>query len=118
MLRYRKMGLREGICWLEVEPETGRMHQIRVQSATRGHPVLGDVIYGATQPFGPPAELPRDRVIALHARELTFLHPIRYEPITLRATVPAYWPEWVADSTSSMKRQSTEEGPEPNYAGS
>jgi 23S rRNA pseudouridine1911/1915/1917 synthase len=117
MLRFRKLDMREGVCWLEIEPETGRMHQIRVQSATRGHPVLGDVIYGATQQFGPPAELPRDRVIALHARELTFLHPIRYEPITLRTPVPAYWPEWVADATSSMKRQSTEEGPEPNHAG-
>ena len=44
--------------------------------------------YGARLPFGPPAEFPRDRTIALHARELTFLHPIRYEPITLTAPLP------------------------------
>jgi 23S rRNA pseudouridine1911/1915/1917 synthase len=116
VLRYRELNVKEGVCWLEVELETGRMHQIRVQSATRGHPVLGDLLYGATQQFGPLAELPRDRVIALHARELTFLHPIRYEPITLRAPVPDYWPEWVGDTTISMKRQSAEEGPEPNHA--
>ena len=36
-------------------------------------------------------QLPRDRVIALHARRLTFLHPIQYEPITLEAPLPACW---------------------------
>jgi 23S rRNA-/tRNA-specific pseudouridylate synthase len=43
------------------------------------------VFYGAQTSFGPPAASPRDRVIALHARSLTFLHPIRYEPITVVA---------------------------------
>lgn len=80
---------------LEMNPETGRMHQIRVQSASRGFPVRGDVLYGAKLPFGPPAELPRERVIALHARSLTFLHPIRFEPITLTAPLPAWWAEIV-----------------------
>ena len=47
--------------------------------------------YGSAVAFGPPAELPRDRVIALHARALTFLHPVRYEPITLTAEVPRGW---------------------------
>jgi 23S rRNA pseudouridine1911/1915/1917 synthase len=73
-------------------PETGRMHQIRVQAATRGWPVRGDVQYGASQPFGPEAALPRDRLIALHARSLTFLHPIRYEAVTIEAPLPSYWP--------------------------
>lgn len=76
---------------IEIRPETGRMHQIRVQAASRGLPVRGDLYYGARQSFGPPAELPRVRVIALHARALTFLHPIRYEPITLTAPLPDYW---------------------------
>ncbi len=67
------------------------MHQIRVQAATRGWPVRGDVLYGARLPFGPPAELPRDRIIALHARSLTFLHPIRYEPLTVTAPLPDVW---------------------------
>jgi hypothetical protein len=35
--------------------------------------------------------LPRDRVIALHARSLTFLHPVRYEPITVTAPLPDDW---------------------------
>ena len=92
VLRYRRLAadVDDGTL-LEVQPETGRMHQIRVQARTRGWPVRGDVLYGAGKPFGPPAELPRDRVIALHARSLTFLHPIRYEPITVVAPLPEYW---------------------------
>ncbi len=69
------------------------MHQIRVQAALRGHPLFGDVLYGSTRVFGPPAELPRERIIALHGRSLTFLHPLRYEPITLTAPLPAAWKE-------------------------
>ena len=57
----------------------------------RGWPVLGDVLYGSRLPFGPPSELPRDRIIALHARQLTFLHPIRYEPVTVVAPLPEAW---------------------------
>ena len=57
-------------------------------------PIRGDVLYGARLPFGPPAELPRQRVIALHGRSLTFLHPIRYEPLTVTAPLPACWPPW------------------------
>jgi 23S rRNA pseudouridine1911/1915/1917 synthase len=92
-LSYRRLWMDGARSLLEVNLETGRMHQIRVQAASRGHPVLGDVLYGGSLPFGPPAELPRDRIIALHALQLTFLHPIRYEPITVTAPVPAYWPQ-------------------------
>ena len=79
---YRVLRPVDGGSLLELRPTTGRTHQLRVQSAARGHPIRGDRLYGSTTPFGPPAELPRDRVIALHARRLTFLHPIRYEPVT------------------------------------
>jgi 23S rRNA pseudouridine1911/1915/1917 synthase len=93
--RVRRLSSGDEGTLLEVEPETGRMHQIRVQAAARGMPVRGDAIYGARLPFGPPADLARDRVIALHARELTFLHPIRFEPMTLVAPLPAYWPSMI-----------------------
>jgi 23S rRNA pseudouridine1911/1915/1917 synthase len=76
---------------VEFAPETGRMHQIRIQACQHGHPLVGDSAYGSTQEFGPPAESPRDRIIALHARSLTFLHPIRYEPVRVVAPLPAYW---------------------------
>ncbi len=91
VLHYRRLEVGPDWTLLEIEPQTGRMHQIRVQAASRGWPIFGDALYGATRPFGPPAELPRDRVIALHARSLTFLHPIRYEPMTVAADLPESW---------------------------
>lgn len=100
LLGYRRLATVEGGSLLEIEPHTGRMHQIRVQAATRGHPVFGDALYGASRPFGPPAELPRERVIALHARSLTFLHPIRYEPVTVKAPLPDYWRQLLGDFPS------------------
>jgi 23S rRNA pseudouridine1911/1915/1917 synthase len=90
---YRTLASYPGGTVLELLPETGRMHQLRIQAATRGWPVRGDSLYGATLPFGPPVEQQRDRVIALHARSLTFLHPIRYEPITVEAPLPTTWDE-------------------------
>lgn len=96
VLHYRQLATTAGSTLLELRPLTGRMHQIRVQSAARGWPIRGDVFYGATQSFGPPAESPRERVIALHARSLTFLHPIRFEPLTVTAPLPALWTGWPA----------------------
>jgi 23S rRNA pseudouridine1911/1915/1917 synthase len=93
VLHYRRIGACAGGMLLEVETDTGRMHQIRVQASMHGWPVRGDELYGATLPFGPAAELPRDRIIALHARALTFLHPIRYEPITVEAPLAPPWQE-------------------------
>src|SRR5439155_7765619 len=61
VLHYRVLKSFPGGTLLELRPQTGRSHQIRVQAATRGHPVLGDELYGATTPFGPAAEQPRGR---------------------------------------------------------
>lgn len=89
---FRSLGPFAGGSLLDMRPRTGRMHQLRLQAASRGWPIRGDDLYGSVTTFGPPAELQRDRVIALHARSLTFLHPIRFEPITVVADVPDYWP--------------------------
>jgi 23S rRNA pseudouridine1911/1915/1917 synthase len=83
LLHYQKRSQHGDLTWLEVRPQTGRTHQLRVQLAHHGHPIFGDAKYGAVHTFG--------RGIALHARSLTFLHPIRYEPITLTAEVPRTW---------------------------
>ena len=83
----------DGATVLELSPLTGRMHQLRVQCASRGHPVIGDEKYGSRRSFGPPVELPRDRVIALHARQLTLTHPFTKEELTWVAELPAYWGE-------------------------
>jgi 23S rRNA pseudouridine1911/1915/1917 synthase len=91
VLDYHVRQRLDGATFLEMRPRTGRMHQLRAQAAARHHPIRGDELYGATTQFGPPAESARDRVIALHARGLTFLHPIRYEPVTVIAPLPDYW---------------------------
>src|SRR5262249_157063 len=89
--RYRVLHAAPGGMLLEIRPQTGRMHQIRVQAASRGHPVLGDELYGATIPFGPPADLPRDRIIALHARSLALIHPFTMQALQIMAPMPQTW---------------------------
>ncbi len=93
ILRYRTIGPTEWGSWLAIELETGRTHQIRLQAASRGHPILGDVQYGARVPFGPQCEDERERAIALHARRLAFRHPKTREPVAVEAPLPAFWPD-------------------------
>lgn len=69
--------------WIELHPRTGRTHQLRVQLASRGYPIVGDEKYGSRESF--------PNGIALHARALTFKHPISYEPMTLTAPLPDAW---------------------------
>ena len=83
LLHFQRRGMTADLTWLEVRPQTGRTHQLRVQFAHHGHPIYGDAKYGSVRTFGDG--------IALHARALTFLHPVRYEPITLTAELPAAW---------------------------
>jgi RluA family pseudouridine synthase len=91
ILHYRTRGFHQAGTWLEIELETGRTHQIRVQTSSRGYPVLGDEMYGARIPFGPPHEDERERFIALHARSLSFFHPISKGRLTVEAPLGASW---------------------------
>jgi len=83
LLHFQTRGANAGLTLLEIRPQTGRTHQLRVQLAHRAHPIYGDARYGSVHTF--------DHAIALHARALTFLHPVRYEPITLTAELPRTW---------------------------
>lgn len=106
-LTYRTLGSGPAGCLVEITLETGRMHQIRVQFASRGWPIVGDRQYGAAMTFG--SHLPgnpssdatdavaavdgyRQQPIALHARHLTLLHPVRYDEVTITAPLPEGWP--------------------------
>jgi RluA family pseudouridine synthase len=93
VMRYRVIARTEVGSWLEIELETGRTHQIRVQAASRGHVVVGDSQYGAMRPFGEQFDDERLRAIALHARQLGFNHPMTGEAVDFIATPPAAWNE-------------------------
>ena len=83
LLHYVTKAEHGGLTLLEIRPQTGRTHQLRVQLASRGRPIYGDHKYGSQHSLGPG--------IGLHARSLTFLHPVKKEPITLTAEVPKAW---------------------------
>jgi 23S rRNA pseudouridine1911/1915/1917 synthase len=80
-LNFRVVKVLDRYTLLEVEPLTGRHHQIRVQLSAMGWPIKGDVKYGARR--GNP-----DRCICLHARMLRFEHPVKKEAIEIIAPLP------------------------------
>ena len=91
VLHYQVCARTEAGSWLRIKLETGRMHQIRIQSSSRGHPVWGDTQYGSRGTFGPSASDPRDRWIALHARTISFRHPMSRQPVSVTAPLPSAW---------------------------
>ncbi len=82
-LQYRVLEQLADRALVEVQLLTGRKHQIRVQFAHRGHPILGDIKYGGPRSFAPG--------IALHARRIRFVHPVRKEPMEIEAPLPRSW---------------------------
>ena len=87
-LQYRVRGVGDNWTWIEIVLGTGRTHQVRLQAASRGHPVLGDTQYGAVAAFEASA-------IALHARSLGFRHPRTDEIVTVVAPTPSVWDAFV-----------------------
>ena len=81
VLTYRTLAKGDRYALLEVELLTGRHHQIRCQLAAIGCPIKGDLKYGAKR-SNP------DGSISLHARQITFVHPVRKEQLTITAPVP------------------------------
>ncbi|MGL6226365.1 MAG: RluA family pseudouridine synthase [Thermoguttaceae bacterium] len=95
ILHYRVLQRFSWGTWLEIELETGRMHQIRLQASSRGFPLLGDSQYGSTVHFGPPIEDYRLAPIALHARSILFHHPMTREPVHLTADISDIWKQTI-----------------------
>ena len=105
---------------LELSPVTGRMHQLRLQAAARGLPIVGDDLYGVVdeawmkfpQPkppqtraaVVPPADDPRMRPIALHACRISYADPDTGSEVMIEAALPTYWPE-STHSTQTLPSQ-------------
>ena len=82
LTEYRVLGGGDGLCWLELEPRTGRTHQLRVHGAAIGCPLLGDSLYGRTV-FAPGAT-----PLHLHARSVAVPFAPGRPPVTATAPVP------------------------------
>jgi 23S rRNA pseudouridine1911/1915/1917 synthase len=93
VLHYRVLWHSPLGSWLEIELETGRTHQIRIQAKSRGYVIVGDADYGSQTTFGEFKEDPRERPIALHARYIGFRHPMTGEQVSVTAPLPAAWNE-------------------------
>ncbi len=91
VLHYRVLGETRHGSWLEIDLETGRMHQIRLQAAVHGNPIVGDALYGSELSLGPAPAVDRLRAIALHARSISFDHPQTHERLTITAPLPEVW---------------------------
>lgn len=66
---------------IEIKPLTGRPHQIRAQMGRIGCPIIGDLKYGFPSPT-------KDGSIALHARAISFEHPVKKEPFQVVSPIP------------------------------
>jgi len=82
-LTYRALQTVPSGTLLEVRLETGRKHQIRLQLAHRGLPIVGDRKYGAAQSF--------EEGIALHSRHLHLQHPVLKTDLDITAKLPPSW---------------------------
>ena len=92
--RYQLVEELPGFSFVEVRPETGRTHQIRVHLQSLGHPVVGDARYGGAAWRGVQDPLKRRALksfarLALHAWKLRFRHPSTGEPMAFESPAPA-----------------------------
>lgn len=93
-LRYTVVAQREDASLLRVTLETGRRHQIRIQLARMGHPILGDLRYGAPAPLA-------GRALALLAHSLCVDHPTRQERLVFTSPFPQGWP-WLPENGTQL----------------
>lgn len=84
-LHYKTLKIEKNISLVEIELETGRYHQIRVQFSDIGHPIVGDLKYGSKKRLMVP------NAIALHHQSVTFIHPVTGVELTLKAPLPDYF---------------------------
>ena len=84
--------------FIRISPETGRTHQIRVQMAAAGHPIKGDLKYGARRSES-------NGGIRLHSYKLSFIHPVTHQNITVEA--PPMQPDTLWQACTEVYANST-----------
>jgi len=89
ILDYKMIRKLKTFFLLEIDLHTGRHHQIRSQLSAIHCPIRGDLKYGFDRSN-------KDGSISLHARKLSFIHPVKKEVITFIAPVPSSDAVWVA----------------------
>lgn len=109
VLSYRVVAKQSKRSLVVLRLETGRYHQIRIQLALVGHPIRGDVKYGAMREAN-------DSVF-LHHHLMALQHPVTLKDLCFRAPVPAHWPleKWFPDYSPVLEKalQEVEGGPSP-----
>ena len=83
---WKVRGRGDGLCWLALEPVTGRTHQLRVHTSAMGWPIVGDNIYGNGPRFGEP-------ILHLHSREIVIPISKNKEPVRVVAPAPEHMRE-------------------------
>lgn len=94
---------------LLIQLHTGRMHQIRLQAATRDLPIVGDAVYGSQLPFGSHPSDSREATLALHALRLEFRHPQTAKLTSATSDVPGDWqtlPETIREAVKKCTAES------------
>jgi 23S rRNA pseudouridine1911/1915/1917 synthase len=86
---YKTLKRSKHFSLLELSPYTGRTHQLRVHLAYLGYPILGDAKYGKKDNF---------ERLALHAREIGFIHPATAKPVHFTSKIPAEFQEFIKNN--------------------
>jgi|TARA_B110000908_G_C10136135_1_gene394551 23S rRNA pseudouridine1911/1915/1917 synthase len=99
-LMYKVLGRSDHFTFVEINPKSGRHHQIRVTLASLGSPIKGDVKYGAKNPND-------NASVHLHARRIDFVHPVKQEAVTIIAPPQddPLWDEFIALDLQLNKKQ-------------
>lgn len=84
ILNFKKLNFKDNMSLVEINLETGRSHQIRVQMSHHGYPLFGDQKYNKTAKVG--------EQIALFAKKIEFVHPTTNELLTFELYLPNRYP--------------------------
>ena len=96
-LCFKRLWRGEGRTLLQIDLDTGRYHQIRVQLAALGHPVFGDAKYGAASLL--------NGGIALHHLRYSLPHPVKGAPMQFSAPLPSRWPLSLGELQTILHQQ-------------